>query len=368
MDGRWFDDLAHSLAAPGTRRRLLGGWLATVFAAVAAAATQGRGLSRAQVCSAEGAGCTLMVPCCAGLVCQTLSMNPNAGACVPGVAQRAPSGTGGTGSTTQSPPTARTPPATRTPEPTATPEPSPTAEPTPTPSPTPDPRDARLEVIVDCVGDAESIRVENTGRVDVNITRVRSLAPESADARNTVDRKRRLAPGEVVRFTSGPGAENGPDRLTGDKLFRDTDDGQVVAVETTAGTFRGSCSRASDGSGGNVDSEKERVTVTLKCETPVELTTVTNLGNNPITIREIRVYRDRQSIRTFSRNLTVPATKTKRRQVVFESGSQSTATAPLLLDRNELYRTDDPVDDQRLGNRVEVDTLEGTYHATCRAQ
>lgn len=361
MDGRRFDDLARSLSAPGTRRRLLGGWLAAAAAAVTAAVVRGGSSGQAQVCAGEGAGCTMMVPCCAGLFCFTLALNPNAGVCRPGGTSAAPPPQQLSGGSTTGGDAA---PATRTPRPARTPEPTATATPTPAPTATPDPKDGRIAVTADCLGDLESTQIENTGRVDVTIEKIRTLAPEVPGGEREFTIGRRLRPGEIVRFASGPDAENGRDRLTTAKLYRDDARGEIVAVETSAGTFRGTCGRTSNGDDRDSDPEKERVSVTLVCDGRPEITRVTNRGEEPITVREIRTLRGGRILRRFPRSVIVAPTRNGRRPAEFRSNTGAPDTGRYFLDESELYRKLNPPG-QNLADRVEVETLTGTYTASC---
>jgi hypothetical protein len=82
MTDHHLDRIARLLSRAGSRRQAL----AALGALVAGRVHAGEAASQleAPACGAEGAVCTHLVGCCAGLVCATSLINTNYGVCIPG--------------------------------------------------------------------------------------------------------------------------------------------------------------------------------------------------------------------------------------------------------------------------------------------
>jgi hypothetical protein len=155
MNGYRIDRIARALATTTTRRRSLLGSLGIGAATIAAAfGVQAR--SNVPICKAQGEACTMAIHCCDGLICATLSANPNAGFCEPGTATVVPT------STTR--PT-RIPNPTRPPKPTATPKATKNG----------------VSVRLNCKGSVDRLRVENRNKKDITVQTVDALNVDAVE-------------------------------------------------------------------------------------------------------------------------------------------------------------------------------------------
>ncbi len=283
MDGHGFDRFVRSLAAPGSRRRLLAAWCGATVTAVAAAVGFAKRPTDAQSCAAEDEPCTLMVGCCPSLVCVTLPLNINAGVCVPGELRTVPESDPGDG---REPRPTSTPEETKTPKPTKTPSPDRTPKPTKTPESS---KRASLTLRLQCQGKEEELKIENTGDVSVTIEKIEALSPPTGTRKPEFKMGLSLAAGATFRFTSGRVKPASDYHLTDKPLYQDDDNANAVEVTTSGGTFRAACPKPrNDGNDNdNRDNEKLHITVVCGFDPNAEVTKIKNNGPREVLIRSV---------------------------------------------------------------------------------
>jgi len=265
MDERRIDLLARSLAASGTRRRVLRRALGALAAAgFAARPALAGGRAKQPTCGEEGEPCTTWVGCCDGLVCLGSRTNPNNGTCVPAseAPQPAPSperrprsertrdpeppgstettdpfGDGGTDDPTIDPPD----------DPTT--DPTPPNEPPPADDPadddgrperserTPRPRRSKVKITGLCTGTPDRIKVDNRNSSVITVEAFIGSEGRFEGSWPVAGKKHQT-------FLFGTATASGRAILVGDgeqELATESSPGPTVLVRTSIGAFKVRC-------------------------------------------------------------------------------------------------------------------------------
>lgn len=182
-----------------------------------------------------------------------------------------------------------------------------------------------IKVTLNCWGNPETTRIDNTGDAEITIISVTSLADPTGDEPYVVNRK--LGAGRTVIYRSGPGATTGS-ILTNNNLYVGTlSPNEGVHIETSVGAVEAECS-TNPAIPVTVPSE---IIITLNCTGTPETTRIDNTGDAAITIYSVESLADQVGAEPYTVNRKLGAGRT----VIYRSGSG--ATSGTILTHSAMY-------------------------------
>ena len=182
-----------------------------------------------------------------------------------------------------------------------------------------------IKITLNCWGDPETTRIDNTGDAAIKILSITSLADPTGDEPYPLDRT--LGAGRTVIYRSGPGATSGTILTTNNLYVGTMSPDEGVRVETSVGAVEADC-------GVNPAipvTTPDQILLTLNCSSDPETTRVDNTGDAAITIISIESLADQTGNEPYPVDRTLGAGRT----VIFRSGSG--ATSGTILTKNWLY-------------------------------
>jgi lipoprotein-anchoring transpeptidase ErfK/SrfK len=138
---------------------------------------------------------------------------------------------------------------------------------------------SQIIVSLDCTGNPEKTRIDNTGEADITIISIETLADKTGNEPYAVGRK--LGAGRTVIFRSGSGATSGT-VLTQSALYTDSRyDQDGARIVTSVGTIVKRCAPKPP---------PTELQVSINCGSTPETTTIKNVGQGTASLATLRSW------------------------------------------------------------------------------
>jgi lipoprotein-anchoring transpeptidase ErfK/SrfK len=178
---------------------------------------------------------------------------------------------------------------------------------------------SEIHITLNCIGNPETTRVDNTGDAAIRILSIESLADQTSKEPYNVDRK--LGSGSTVIFRSGPGATSGTILTTSSLYTNSLYENDGVRLVTDVGTIEKRCAPKPP------PTYPTNLQVSIDCAGSPETATIKNAGQGTVTLTRLNSLYVGAS---FSLNKQLAPGQT----IVYRSGGNSGAN---LLTSNYIY-------------------------------
>lgn len=174
-------------------------------------------------------------------------------------------------------------------------------------------------VTLNCIGNPETTRIDNTGDADITILSVTSLADQTSGEPYNVDRK--LGSGRTVIYRSGSGATSGSILTTSWMYTNSLYENDGVRIVTDVGTITKRCAPKPP---------PTRLQVSIDCDGVPETTTIKNIGQGTASLAKLYSFYGGE---TFNLNRSLAPGQT----IVYRTGG---GTGTNFLTSNYIYNQD----------------------------
>jgi hypothetical protein len=178
---------------------------------------------------------------------------------------------------------------------------------------------SEIIITLNCIGNPETTRIDNTGDADITILSVTSLADQTSNEPYVLDRK--LGSGRTVIFRSGSGATSGSILTTSSMYTNSLYDDDGVRIVTDIGTITKRCAPKPP---------PTQLKVSIDCSGAPETTTIKNIGAGTASLATLRSFYGGE---TFNLNRSLAPGQT----IIYRTGG---GTGANFLTSNYIYNQD----------------------------
>ena len=133
-----------------------------------------------------------------------------------------------------------------------------------------------IDIALDCTGNPETTRIDNTGDAQIKIISIESIVDKQAGEPYLVDRN--LGAGKTVIYRSGSGATYGTVLTTNYMYTNSAYDSEGVRITTSVGVIEKRCS---------AKPLPSKLQVSINCTGVPETTTIKNVGEGTVTLSRL---------------------------------------------------------------------------------